>query len=270
MQRGRRRAGVRAGGARAQPPARGALAARAPAGGERGGGHARRGRRRGRRRPRPTRRSSRCATACSPTASASTSTTRPGATWPRSPRSSCSSTTRARSSIPPQVSSSARSSERRRPGRGARRAPRRRRSRCARAERGDKRRILELAERNARLALDQERLRSERRRQQRVEALDGLQQALGLDALADADRVLRHLEPRRHAHGRLDGRLRGRRAEEVRLPALQRSAARRGRPDDFASMDEVLGRRLRAVGAPAGALAARPRATTRASPRCRA
>jgi excinuclease ABC subunit C len=51
------------------------------------------------------------------------------------------------------------------------------------AERGDKRRILELAERNARLALDQEKLRSERRRQQRVEALDGLQQALGLDTL---------------------------------------------------------------------------------------
>src|SRR5450755_4440691 len=43
------------------------------------------------------------------------------------------------------------------------------------AERGDKRRILELAERNARLALDQEKLRAERRRQQRVEALDGLQ-----------------------------------------------------------------------------------------------
>ena len=41
------------------------------------------------------------------------------------------------------------------------------------AERGDKRRILELAERNARLAIDQEKLRSERRRQQRVEALDG-------------------------------------------------------------------------------------------------
>ncbi len=49
------------------------------------------------------------------------------------------------------------------------------------AERGDKRRILELAERNARLALDQERLKSERRRQRRVEALDGLQQAFGLD-----------------------------------------------------------------------------------------
>jgi excinuclease ABC subunit C len=51
------------------------------------------------------------------------------------------------------------------------------------AERGGKRRILELAERNARLALDQEKLKSERRRQQRVEALTGLQSALGLDSL---------------------------------------------------------------------------------------
>jgi excinuclease ABC subunit C len=50
------------------------------------------------------------------------------------------------------------------------------------AERGEKRRILELAERNARLALDQEHLRSERRRQGRAEALEGLQLALGLDA----------------------------------------------------------------------------------------
>jgi excinuclease ABC subunit C len=49
------------------------------------------------------------------------------------------------------------------------------------AERGDKRRILELAERNARLALDQERLKDERRRQRRAEALDGLQLALRLE-----------------------------------------------------------------------------------------
>ncbi len=49
------------------------------------------------------------------------------------------------------------------------------------AERGEKRRMLELAERNALLALDTERLRVERRRQTRVDALDGLQQALGLD-----------------------------------------------------------------------------------------
>ena len=51
------------------------------------------------------------------------------------------------------------------------------------AERGDKRRIFELAERNARLALDQDRLRSERRRTQRIEALEGLQQALGMDTI---------------------------------------------------------------------------------------
>jgi excinuclease ABC subunit C len=51
------------------------------------------------------------------------------------------------------------------------------------SERGGKRRILELAERNARLALDQEKLKAERRRQQRVDALEGLQKALGLDVL---------------------------------------------------------------------------------------
>jgi excinuclease ABC subunit C len=51
------------------------------------------------------------------------------------------------------------------------------------AERGGKRRILDLAERNARLALDQEKLKSERRRQQRVESLSGLQSALGLDTI---------------------------------------------------------------------------------------
>ncbi len=51
------------------------------------------------------------------------------------------------------------------------------------SERGGKRRILELAERNARLALEQEKLKAERRRQQRVESLDGLQKALELEAL---------------------------------------------------------------------------------------
>jgi excinuclease ABC subunit C len=50
-------------------------------------------------------------------------------------------------------------------------------------ERGDKRRILELAERNAALALDQERLKVERHRQRRVEALDGLARVLRLDAV---------------------------------------------------------------------------------------
>ena len=51
------------------------------------------------------------------------------------------------------------------------------------AERGDKRKIFELAQRNARLALDQDQLRSEHRRSQRINALDGLQKALGMDTI---------------------------------------------------------------------------------------
>jgi excinuclease ABC subunit C len=51
------------------------------------------------------------------------------------------------------------------------------------AERGDKHRILDLAIRNAQLALESERLRDERRHQHRAEALDGLQSALGLDTV---------------------------------------------------------------------------------------
>ena len=51
------------------------------------------------------------------------------------------------------------------------------------AERGDKRRIWELADRNARLALDQDRLRNEHRRSRRIEALEGLQRALGMEAI---------------------------------------------------------------------------------------
>ncbi|MDE3070655.1 MAG: excinuclease ABC subunit UvrC, partial [Acidobacteriota bacterium] len=49
-------------------------------------------------------------------------------------------------------------------------------------QRGDKRTILELAERNARLALAQDRLRAEHRRLSRAEALEGLQRALALEA----------------------------------------------------------------------------------------
>jgi excinuclease ABC subunit C len=108
------------------------------------------------------------------------------------------------------------------------------------AERGDKRRILELAERNARLALDQEKLRSERRRQQRVEALDGLQTALGLDTVplriecfdistlmgtntVASMVVFEGAAPKKSDYRRF----------KVAAPA----------PDDFAAMEEVLGRR---------------------------
>ncbi|MEJ7824383.1 MAG: excinuclease ABC subunit UvrC [Solirubrobacteraceae bacterium] len=112
------------------------------------------------------------------------------------------------------------------------------------AERGDKRRILELAERNARLALDQERLRDERRRQQRVEALDGLQAALDMDALP--------LRIECFDISNLMGTNTVASMVVFEAGAPKKSDYRRfnirttqeGVPDDFAAMAEVLGRRL--------------------------
>jgi excinuclease ABC subunit C len=114
------------------------------------------------------------------------------------------------------------------------------------AERGDKRRILELAERNARLAVDQEKLRSERRRQQRVEALDGLQGALGLDTiplriecfdistLMGTNTVASMVVFEGGAPKKSDYR---------RFKVWGDTAGTPGMPDDFAAMEEVLGRR---------------------------
>ncbi len=114
------------------------------------------------------------------------------------------------------------------------------------AERGPKRRILELAERNARLALDQDKLKAERRRQQRVEALDGLQAALALDTLPvriecfdisnlmGTHQVASMVVFEGGAPKKSDyRRFRIRDAEE-------------GKPDDFAAMGEVLRRRAAA------------------------
>jgi excinuclease ABC subunit C len=113
------------------------------------------------------------------------------------------------------------------------------------AERGDKRRILELAERNAALALDQEKLKSERRRQQRVEALDGLQDALGLDVLP--------LRIECFDISTLMGTNTVASMVVFEAGAPKKSDYRRftirgnteGVPDDFAAMEEVLGRRLK-------------------------
>jgi excinuclease ABC subunit C len=112
------------------------------------------------------------------------------------------------------------------------------------AERGDKRRILELAERNAKLALDQERMKAERRRQQRVEALDGLQDALGLDALP--------LRVECFDISNLMGTHTTASMVVFEGGAPKKSDYRRfnirgltdGVPDDFAAMNEVLSRRL--------------------------
>jgi excinuclease ABC subunit C len=123
------------------------------------------------------------------------------------------------------------------------------------AERGDKRRILELAERNARLALDQERLRSERRRQQRVEALDGLQRALGLDTiplriecfdistLMGTNTVASMVVFEGGAPKKSDYR-RFKIAGAVNGDGARGDGAPGGVPDDFAAMEEVLGRRM--------------------------
>ncbi len=112
------------------------------------------------------------------------------------------------------------------------------------AERGDKRRILELAERNARLALDQEHLRAERRRQSRVEALEGLQSALGLDVppvriecfdisnLGGTHTVASMVVLEGGAPKKSDYR-------RFKIRSLGE-----GESDDFAAMAEVLGRRF--------------------------
>jgi excinuclease ABC subunit C len=117
------------------------------------------------------------------------------------------------------------------------------------AERGDKRRILELAERNARLALDQEKLRSERRRQQRVEALDGLQAALGLDTiplriecfdistLMGTNTVASMVVFEGGAPKKSDYR-------RFRIWGDRNGDGGPPRHDDFAAMEEVLSRRL--------------------------
>ncbi len=112
------------------------------------------------------------------------------------------------------------------------------------AERGDKRRILELAERNAVLALDQEKLKAERRRQQRVESLDGLQDALGLDTLP--------LRIECFDISNLMGTHTVASMVVFEGGAPKKSDYRRftirgltdGVPDDFAAMEEVLSRRL--------------------------
>jgi excinuclease ABC subunit C len=112
------------------------------------------------------------------------------------------------------------------------------------AERGEKRRILELAERNSHLALEQERLRAERRRQGRVEALDGLQQALGLDVppiriecfdisnLGGTHTVASMVVFEGGAPKKSDYR-------RFRIRSLAEGAS-----DDYAAMAEVLGRRF--------------------------
>jgi excinuclease ABC subunit C len=125
------------------------------------------------------------------------------------------------------------------------------------ASRGDLRRLRELAERNARLALAQDKLRREHRRQQRVETLSALQEDLGLERvpvriegfdisnLGETHTVASMVVFEGGAPKKSDYRkfnIRGEFDENGDGAAPGRS--RRARPDDVAAMQEVLTRRL--------------------------
>jgi excinuclease ABC subunit C len=117
------------------------------------------------------------------------------------------------------------------------------------AERGDKRRLRELAERNARLALDQDRLRREHRRARRVESLASLADALGMEELpvriegfdisniGGEHTVASMVVFEGGATKKADYR-------RFRVRGELRDPGDNGGPDDFASMEEVLTRRL--------------------------
>jgi excinuclease ABC subunit C len=115
------------------------------------------------------------------------------------------------------------------------------------ASRGDLRRLRELAEKNAKLALAQDKLRREHRRQQRVESLAALQEALGLERvpvriegfdisnLGETHTVASMVAFEGGAPKKSDYRKFGIRGE---------FGENGGGPDDFAAMQEVLSRRL--------------------------
>jgi excinuclease ABC subunit C len=125
------------------------------------------------------------------------------------------------------------------------------------AERGDKRRLRELAERNARLALAQDKLRQERRRQQRVDALAALQEALDLESLPvriegfdvsnlGPDHTVASMvvfeggAPKKADYRRFKVRGDHRRGDSA---ASQGAAEAAPGSDDFAAVEEILGRR---------------------------
>ncbi len=112
------------------------------------------------------------------------------------------------------------------------------------AERGDKRKLRELAERNARLALDQDRLRREHRRQRRVDSLADLREALGMEELPvrvegfDISNI-----GGEHTVASMVV-FEGGATKKSDYRRFKVRGARENGSDDFASMEEVLSRRV--------------------------
>ena len=114
------------------------------------------------------------------------------------------------------------------------------------AERGDKRRLRELAERNAALALAQDRLRNERRLAERTEALSELAEALEMDQvpIRIEGYDISNIGPEHTVASMVvfEGGV-PKKAHYRRFNIRGREAAGAG-PDDFASIEEVLSRRM--------------------------
>jgi excinuclease ABC subunit C len=114
------------------------------------------------------------------------------------------------------------------------------------AERGDLKRLRELAVRNAKLALDQDRLRREHRRQQRAEALTALQDALEMERLPvriegfDVSNL--HETYTVASMVAFEGG--APKKPDYRKFGVRFDGDGNGRIDDFAAMEEILGRRL--------------------------
>jgi excinuclease ABC subunit C len=114
------------------------------------------------------------------------------------------------------------------------------------AARGDLKRLRELAERNARLALDQDRLRREHGRRQRAEALAALQEALGLERLPV--RVegfdVSNLHETHTVASMVVFEGGSPKKSDYRKFGIRFDGEGNGRIDDYAAMGEVLSRRL--------------------------
>jgi excinuclease ABC subunit C len=114
------------------------------------------------------------------------------------------------------------------------------------ASRGDLRRMRELAEKNAQLALAQDRLRREHRRQQRVESLSALQEALSLERVPVRIEGfdISNLGETHTVASMVVFEGAAPKKSDYRKFKIRGEDGNGAGPDDFASMTEVLSRRL--------------------------